>query len=779
MAFFREHAPWLALIVLLGTLSFGLVDHGKFFDSDLMPLHDISTAYLPKLLEQINSATFYHDYWHSWSPYLFAGSPLYLGPLFHIDYPLPVWLMLFSGIGPVLALKLSYFFAWLIAGISMYCLGIGLGWKPRAATIAALVYLYNGYAQKLVVWGWLTSLNGYSIAPLVILFFYKALTARRWQWWTLLAAVACALQIRGNPDLKIFVWIEIIIAIVCAWYMLSGNIATRAKKVVVVGLIFVLITSGLSLQRLLPGKEFIDMSNRGSLPWEQTKSRQVHFNQLFFRIIEPKETFTSPAVWRDAVGDHVGIIAFLLALCAVIMLCRKKEVWLWISLTVAGILLSMNLFGTYHFLWKFIPPFSGTRYLDRSLFLTVFGLSVLAGLGITAFEQYCEKKQWNTKKAFIVVFALLILNLVVFNNSPVMGGKWWNVYDALSNNDALKWISGQQRPFRIQTWETRGIDWGTDLYNIYYDVEHIFGYSSVWHPQFWMFIGVANNDPAKMWGILNTKYITSQTPLNVSEFTLAYTAKPCETCFPDTPEFAKAWGPYVYENNRAVPRAFMPSKALLILGSGDDAARITYGLLLHPAFEPLTTALISGYASLADVPQSVLSNVQGILINPGSVTQSDVAQLTSFKSNGALLFPDVLAGENQISEEKLITFLTQISVPSQSLESAFERIDFDTNQLKATGPGWVVVSEQYALYPGWVATVDGSPVPIVKADGIISAVHVDSGEHTLTFTYRPSSLVVGSYVSLISLLIVIAGIFYYRKDKTKTQAPHETPQTTQ
>lgn len=767
----RHHIGWLGLLFLLGIISFAFIDQGKFFNPHLMPLHDISTAYLPKVIESKNSAQQYGDYWHSWSPYLFAGVPLFMGPLFQLDYPFPLWLVLFSGIGPVLALKISYFLAWILAGVSMYCLGVGLGWKPRYATIAAIVYIYNGYAQKMVVWGWLTSLNAYTLAPLVILFFYKALTTKRWQWWTLLAAVAAALQIRGGPDLKIFIWTEIALWIMCAWYLLSGKLSGRISKILVVGLIFGLLLGGLSLQRLLPGKEFLDLSNRGSLPWEQTKTRQLSADKLFIRIVEPKETFTNFTIWRDAVNDHVGIIAFLLALTGIVIYSRQKIVWLWSFISLAGIFLSMNIFNTYYFLWKYIPPFAGTRYLDRSLFLTVFGLSLLAALGYQALEKYAEKKQWKLRTVGIVVFSLLIFNLVIFNNSPVMGGKWWNVYDALNDNDALKWISQQQRPFRIQTWETRGIDWGTDLYNIHYDLEHIFGYSTIWHPDFWMFIGIANREPAKLWGILNTKYITSQTPLNESGLSLIYTAKQCQTCFPDTPEFAKAWGPYVYENNRAIPRAFIPSQTLLVLGEGDPVTQITYGILLHPAFEPLSTVIISGYKTLSEVPQNILSTIGGIVITPDSVTQTDVATLTTFKQKGGAIFPDIISGENQISEEALITFLSQPKNPSLSLESSFVRKSFDYHELQVNGPGWVVVSEQYALYKDWHVNMDETTIPILTADGIISALYVPPGSHKLTFTFRPRSLVVGTIVSIVFVLITLIGLWYYRKEET-----NETPQ---
>ena len=293
-----------------------------------------------------------------------------------------------------------------------------------------------------------------------------------------------------------------------------------------------------------------------------------------------------------------------------------------------------------------------------------------------------------------------------------------------------------------------------------------------------MYVGIANRAPAKLWGILNTKYVTSQSPLNESEFTLAYTATPCATCFPDTPDFAKAWGPYVYENNRALPRAFVPSRTMLVLGSGEDLLQITYSLLVHPAFEPLTTALLSGYTTLSDVPDTVLNSVDALLITGQSVSQRDLPRLSAFKQRGGVLLPDVLSEKSELSEEDIISLLTRDDGPSQDISSSFRRTTFDSHQVRATGPSWVVVSEQYSLYRGWRAFVDGAEVPILKADGIISAVNLPQGERTITFSYKPRSLFIGSILSLIFLIIAIAGLVHYSKDRIPQQRAEHTHETT-
>lgn len=56
-------------------------------------------------------------------------------------------------------------------------------------------------------------------------------------------------------------------------------------------------------------------------------------------------------------------------------------------------------------------------------------------------------------------------------------------------------------------------------------------------------------------------------------------------------------------------------------------------------------------------------------------------------------------------------------------------------------PGLLVLADQW--YPGWHATRDGTPLPIVRTNHALRGVVLPAGESTVVFTYRPDSLTRG------------------------------------
>ncbi len=67
-------------------------------------------------------------------------------------------------------------------------------------------------------------------------------------------------------------------------------------------------------------------------------------------------------------------------------------------------------------------------------------------------------------------------------------------------------------------------------------------------------------------------------------------------------------------------------------------------------------------------------------------------------------------------------------------------------EVEADGPGLLILADPD--YPGWVATVDGAPTAIVRADYLFRGVALPAGRHAVVFVFRPRTYLVGAVVSI-------------------------------
>ena len=162
----------------------------------------------------------------------------------------------------------------------------------------------------------------------------------------------------------------------------------------------------------------------------------------------------------------------------------------------------------------------------------------------------------------------------------------------------------------------------------------------------------------------------------------------------------------VYERTDAPGRAWLVHAATL---AADDAAALA--ALADPAFDPRARAILSDIATL---PMS-------------SASPSDAA----------------LPGE-------------AVTIAAYTAEQVALRAD-------VAAPALLILADTF--YPGWQATVDGAPVPVLRANLMFRAIALPAGQHDVVLTYRPASWQQGSLISLLTLgglLVVLAASFYRR-----------------
>jgi hypothetical protein len=161
----------------------------------------------------------------------------------------------------------------------------------------------------------------------------------------------------------------------------------------------------------------------------------------------------------------------------------------------------------------------------------------------------------------------------------------------------------------------------------------------------------------------------------------------------------------IYENARALPRAWLASDARAL----DEAATLEVvrngSLPGGSPWEPLRTALVESEPPAGSVAGD----------GPGRV------EITLYEAN---------------------------------------RVDVKT---EADAPSILVLAENH--YPGWRAYVDGESAGVLRVDYNLRGVFVPAGKHEVRFVYRPKSVLMGLAVSLLTAAALAFVAYAPRKNR--------------
>jgi uncharacterized membrane protein YfhO len=71
--------------------------------------------------------------------------------------------------------------------------------------------------------------------------------------------------------------------------------------------------------------------------------------------------------------------------------------------------------------------------------------------------------------------------------------------------------------------------------------------------------------------------------------------------------------------------------------------------------------------------------------------------------------------------------------------------------VESARPGFLILRDTY--YPGWSATVDGRPVPLLRADVLFRAIPIEAGTHTVELRYRSLPFERGALIAAVALCL--------------------------
>jgi hypothetical protein len=757
-----------------------------------------------------------------WNPLVGMGAPLLANYQSGLFYP-PYWLylVLFSiggsslmawGMAPLAAVHLA------LAGMGMIALTRRLGLKAVAQLVSGLAFGLSGYLVARL--GFL-SINAATAWLPWILFLLTPIEGaeypRRRDFPKLVLCLVLIL-LAGHAQTT---WYVILLAVLWtafwAWTTASNGLdswdfTTRIKILGRNWLFYFLaiaLSAGIAAAQLLPTAEYLIQSQRAAAV-EYDYALNYSFWPWHLLTLLAPGLFGSPVsgdywgygnIWEDAI--YVGLLPLLLAGYALIVSLKRRSTiqslrrlsWFLGAVFMLSFVLALGK-NTPIFPWLYrrIPTFSMFQAPARWIIWAEFALALLAGFGANVWHRPQRWGLYWTRLGTMAAFAIMVgaglawfylgsISPSFIRSMAILGllGVGAGVLSLTAPPGKVSLDEGHDAPQRNYTIKFGRFVLFSPSPSPMYQNEKPF---SIKRWQWSVAIFISLDLLVSGWGLnpggAADLYQRSPNAQNVHELLqggVLYIP-------PDVEEWLKYRRFFRFDsfdpgedwhNLRAI---MLPNTNIL---DGVPAAN---------NFDPLVPARYAEWMEmLAKAPPGIQAammrqmNVRLILrrsqSEPFGVGYSSLegerlhwfACARSFEVNQ---IPEkILTGQVDLNEELLLEGEPDLddedcpapgsfsnNQPTPVLESFMDpsnpnRIEIKTHN---SSSGWLMVSETW--YPGWKAWVDGKSVPLLQANYLFEAIHLEAGNHSIRIAYRPLSFYIGLVISLIS--IILGAIFFYK-----------------
>ncbi|CAG0934838.1 hypothetical protein TFLX_03700 [Thermoflexales bacterium] len=690
-----------------------------------------------------------------WEPHILSGYPVIGNAQAGIFYPgiLPYIFLNGAAASNVVAL-----FHLIMAGVGTFGYLRALRLRHAAALLGASVFMFNtGFA------GWLMwdSVAGAMVwLPWALWAFEAALDSGRWRSASL-GAVAFALTYLGG-HLQWSLYVLLILVLYGGFRFIVSGSASR-KRIVGVTAILLLGGTALALIQLLPTLEYIASGHRQPLTWEELTSIQ---NWPSFLMLWVPRFFGSgylPPDWWGPVNYNesiifVGIIPLILALTA-LGGSRKSLAVFFGMLGIFGVLCAAD--PQVYRLLAWLPGFNSLGPV-RMRFLTATSLSMLSALGL---DWLLSVGAPTRRRGLISIFGATIIIGVAYLvlRTPALPDRPDRLsYVQTQELEFVLWLIGGSIVLSIGIGWRR---WGTLV------LASVCGLTLI---QLWP-LAAAYQQP------VSTRYYYPTTPAidrltQDQDLFRILTTRGDWFGWPFKPDLPALYnlqdvGGYdsqylqrYVEYTQAIDRSGQPVAGSNLLAPSHfdsplvDLLNVKYAITLNKVkaagWELIAKEGMRIYQRSNPLPRAWIAA-------QAEVIGDDAAILDR------LVTPDFDPRQTVVLEQ----------VPSEPLGEAAPdpagTVSIETYAntrlvLKAEmqRAGWLVLSEVF--YPGWHITVDGQPAELYRANYILRAVPVSSGQHRIEMWFMPDSFVSGATISLAAaVLLLILSLDWRRKKRQR------------
>lgn len=776
---FTLSAGWAALVLGLLTVLFfhELVIGGKTFVSP-----DTSA---PAGFVRMGEQSLYKDHVYPlWNPFVFLGMPSFASGTYNpLIYP-PDWpLALLNQVVPLpdMTWMILYYFlgAWF-----MFLLARELGARPEGALLAAASFVFAPNLVAVGSGGHGSQLVDSAYLPLMLWLAARWLKRGGLHHLAWLALAGGFQLLRAHVQICFYTWLAIALYVAVEWVAalakrradLPSLTARAAAILAAAGLAF-----GLAGFYNLPLQDYARWSTRGG-----SEGGGVGMSYATAWSLAPYElpsvlvpwwvgfggrTYWGGMPFTDYPNAYLGVIAVLLAVPA-FLANGAPRIFALLTAALALFIAFGSHSPLYGFLYDHLPLFNKFRVPVMIIILFQLAVALGAAWGWSAILSGGVSRAGEPRvragrvgRLLIVLAGLLALALV----AGVMGqGAWRASYVALatSHRTAMQ-LGAPQGPLAF-TAATAEFVWQKLVSSL--GRACLLGLLAIgvaWFARRGKIPAPLASAGVLLLLLFELWPVSAQV---MGPFVGDVTERNLEAGRDDVVEFLEKQGPPgtvrilpdEFQSNRfagfglASLGGYHAAKPRLVQDLFDRKLQMNFDwlrllsvdyIVQHSEFEappPYLRSVYKGsayvYANLAALPRAtlvgsyaVVQPAEAILDSVRSATR-EMMDFTYLEQDPHLQLGPVAGGHVRITSYRLNDVTVDVETP---------------------GPALLRLAE--AWYPDWTARVDGRPTPVLKADYLLRAVHVPAGRHQVVFRFESPAVRRGLIVSLISLVVVLAG----------------------
>ncbi|NQU16847.1 MAG: YfhO family protein [Candidatus Saganbacteria bacterium] len=349
-----------------------------------------------------------------WNPYLFCGYPFLASLQIGFFYPFSI---IFYFLPFNFAFNYYIVIHYFLAALFTYFLMRHYSVSRPASFLAGLVFAFSGYLLSISNMN--TTLSSVIWLPLVILFYDKLVKEITIKNTLLLLIILACMFLGGEPTI---IYMTVLILFAYGLYF-SRSLLSKAQRFLMLIIVLVLLLLLLAVQ-ILPFIELANFSDRlviNSIKLMSLESFPIRevvnflFPVFFGNPLDPgaySEIFLGPRIQNWLLSPYIGFLPLFFVFCSLFAWKKCRRIGFWAVIGTIGMFLAFGRYTPiYSLFYKFVPGFSFIRYPVKFLFIPIFSIALLAGLGWDRFFMVENKKCRKVFGLFLLSFLLSIVYL--------------------------------------------------------------------------------------------------------------------------------------------------------------------------------------------------------------------------------------------------------------------------------------------------------------------------------------------------------------------------------